>query len=331
MTFTDGYYDDLEGDARPAWVRFSMRHWKWSAVPGCILLLALISPADDGAEMQQQIVAAQTELASTKVQLGQSQNAERTASGQARVLAGTSAEQASALNVANQSNEALKLDLEAARRVIKGLKAQAISSNEARNAKDAALAEANQSLAEERDKLEQSERELAMARQAGDANERRADLAVAERTNALKDLRLAVAAAKYANEALDLERARAASAASDVDVARRERDAARQASADLSAALEQERQKLTDMSVALTAARKEIDLVKAQSAGRTAQIERAPRARSAAVPLASRDSQPVRQPGLQDKNKAKIARSPKRVLVATTITLPDALLPTPSR
>jgi len=328
VTFTHGSYDEFEGDPRPAWVRFSMRHWRWSAVPGCILLLALISPADNGAEMQQQIVAARGELASTKAQLVQSQHAERTASAQARVLAGTSAEQANALNEANQSNEALKLDLEAARRVIKGLKAQAISSNEARNAMEASLAEANQSLAEERHKVEQSEHELAMARQVGDANARRADLAVAERA---ADLQLAVAAAKHANEALDLERARAASAASDVDVARRERDAARQASADLSAALEQERQKLTDMSVALTAARKAIDLVKVQSARRTAQIEHAPRARSTAVRLASQDGQPARQTGLPDKNKTKIARTPKRVLVATTITLPDALLPTPPR
>ena len=331
MTFTHGSYDEFEGDPRPAWVRFSMRHWRWSAVPGCILLLALISPADNGAEMQQQIAAARRELASTKAQLGQSQYAERTASAQARVLAGTSAEQANALHVANQSNEALKLDLEAARRVIKGLKAQAISLDEARNAKDAALAEANQSLAEGRDKLEQSEHELAMARQASDANERRADLAVAERADALKDLQLAVAAATHAHEALDMELARAASAASDVEIARRETDAARQASADLRVALEQERQKLTDMSVALTAARKAIDLVKVQSARRTAQIEHAPRARSTAARLASQDGQPARQTGLPDKNKAKIARTPTRALVATTITLPDALLPTPPR
>lgn len=329
MTFTHGYYDDFESDARPAWVRFGMRHWRWSAVPGCILLLALISPADNGAEMQQQIVAARDQLASTKAQLGQSQSAERTASAQARVLAGTSAEQAKALNEANQSNEALKLDLEAAQRVIKGLKAEAISSNEARNAKDASLAESNRLLAEERHKVEQTEHELAMAHQAGEANEKRADLAAAERADAVKDLQVAVAAAKHANETLTLERARAASAASEVDVARRERDAASQESADLSAALEQERQRLTDMSVALTAARKAIDLVKAQSARRTAQTERAPRTRSTAVRLASRDGQPVRQTGFRDKNKAKVARSPKRVLVATTITLPDALLPTP--
>ena len=177
---------------RPAWVRFSLRHWRWSAIPGCILLLAAISPADNGAEMQQQIAAVRGELASTRAQLVQSQHAERTASAQARVLAGTLAEQADALNEANQSNEALKLDLEAARRVIKGLKAQAISSNEARNAIEASLAEANRSLAEERDKVEQSAHELALARQVGEANARRADLAVAERA---ADLQLAFAAA----------------------------------------------------------------------------------------------------------------------------------------
>ncbi|MBZ9849285.1 hypothetical protein LB565_14965 [Mesorhizobium sp. CA14] len=324
-------YEEFEGEPRPAWVRFGMRHWRWSAVPICILLLALISPADNGAEMQQQIAAARGELASTKAQLGLSQDAEHTASAQAKLLASTSAEQIKALREANQSEEALKLDLEAAQRAIKGLKAQLISSNEARNAGEASLAEANQSLAEERLKVEQSEHELAMARQAGEADEKRADLAAAERATALKDLQLAVAAAKHANEALDLERARAVSAASDADGARRERDAAKQASADLSAALEQERQKLTDMSVSLTAARKAIDLVKAQSARRTAQMERAARARPAAVSLASQNGQAVRQRGLQDKNRAKVSRSPKRVLVATTITLPDALLPSPPR
>jgi len=326
VTLTHGSYEEL--DTRPAWVRFSMRHWRWSAVPGCILLLAAISPADNGAEMQQQIVAARGELASTKAQLDLSQRAERTASAQAKVLADTSTEQAEALNEANQGNEALKLDLGAAQRVIKDLKAQAASSNEARNAMEASLAEANRSLADERHKVEQSEQELAMARQAGDAEKKRADLAVAERAT---DLQLAVAAAKHANDALDLERARAVSAASDLDGARRERDAAKQASADLSAALEQARQKLTDMSVALTAARKAIDLVKAQGARRTAQLERALSTRSAAVSLASQDGKLVRQTGLQGKNKAKTPRSPKRDLVETTITLPDALLPPPPR
>lgn len=324
MTLTHGSYEEF--DTRPAWVRFSMRHWRWSAVPVCILLLAAISPADNGAEMQQQIVAARSELASTKAQLDLSQRAERTASAQAKVLAGTSAEQAKALNEANQSNEALKLDLEAAQRVIEGLKAQAISSNEARKAMEASLAEANQSLADERHKVEQSEQELAMVREAADAEKKRADLAVADRAT---DLQLAVAAAKHANEALDLERARAVSATSDLDGARRERDAAKQASADLSAALEQARQKLIDMSVALTAARKAIDLVNAQGARRTAQIERAPSMRSTAVSLTGQDGKLVGQTGLQGKSKAKMAGSPKRDLAATTIRLPDALLPLP--
>lgn len=331
MTSIHGSYEEFEDDPRPAWVRFSMRHWRWSAVPGCILLLAAVSPPDNGAEMQQQIAAARGELASTKAQLGLSQDAERTASARARLLASTSAEQTKALREANQSNGTLKLDLEAAQRVIKDLKAQLISTNEARNAVDVSLAEANQSVAEERYKVEQFEHELAIARQAGEADQKRANLAAAQRATALKDLQLAVAAAKHVDEALELEHTRAVSAASDADDARRERDAAKQASADLSAALEQERQKLTDMSVSLTAARKAIDLVKAQSARRTAQMERAPGTRSAAVPLASQDGQAVRRTGLQDKNRAKIPRSPKRVLVATTITLPDALLPTPPR
>ncbi|MGX5841696.1 hypothetical protein ACWGTI_13325 [Mesorhizobium sp. ArgA1] len=233
--------------------------------------------------MQQKLVAAQSELAAAKAQLDLMQRAERDASEQARVAADTAAKQGQALKEAGQRDEALTLDLEAARRVI------------------------------------------TLARQASEANKTSADLAAAKRANAEKGRQAAEAALKQAGDALKLERAWTESVMRDLDGALQERDAAKQASAELSAALEQAREKVVRMAINLSAARKAIELVKAQSVRRIARIKHATEARVAAGPLAS---QPARQSGLQEKNK-KVQNSSKRVLVATTITLPDALLPTP--
>jgi len=301
-----------------------MRHWRWSAIPLCVLLLWLISPANDGAEMQQKLVAAHGELAATKAQLDLIQRAERDASEQARIAADTAAKQGQALKEASQRDEALTLDLDAARRVIKGLQAKAVLSDEARHSMADSLAQANRALDEERHRVELSEHELTMARQASDANKKSADLAAVELANAVKGRQVAEAASKQANDALKLERLRTDSAARDLDGARQERDAAKQVSAELSAALEQAREKAIGMAINLSAARKAIELVKAQSVRRIARIKQAAEARFAAGPTAS---QPARQPRLQEKNK-KVQKSSKRVLVATTITLPDALLPT---
>ncbi|MGX5848728.1 hypothetical protein ACWGTO_16790 [Mesorhizobium sp. PL10] len=282
--------------------------------------------------MQQKLVAAQSELAAAKAQLDLMQRAERDAGEQARVAADTAAKQGQALKEAGQRDEALTLDLEAARRVIKGLQAKNLLSDEARHSMADSLAQANRALDEERNTVELSEHELTLARQASDANKTSADLAAAKRANAEKGRQVAEAALKQAGDALKqagdalkLERARTDSAARDLDAARQERDAAKQASEELSAALEQAREKVVRMAINLSAARKAIELVKAQSVRRIARIKQGTEARVAAGPLAS---QPARQPGLQEKNK-KVQKSSKRVLVATTITLPDALLPTP--
>lgn len=260
---------EFEDNTRPGWVHFSMRHWRWSAIPVCILLLWLISPANDGAEMQQKLKAAHGELAAAKAQLDLMQRAERNANEQARIAADTAAKQGQALKEASQRDEALTLDLEAARRVIKGLQAKAVLLDEARHSMAVSLAQANRAFDEELHRAELSEHELAMARQ--------------------------------------------------------ERDVAKQISAELSAALERAREKVIGMAINLSAARKAIELVKAQGVRRTARIKQATEARAVADPRAS---QPARQRALQEKNK-KVQKSSKRVLVATTITLPDALLPTP--
>ena len=330
MTFRHGSSVDFEDEARTAWVRFIVRNWRWSAVPVCILFLFLISPQDNGAALQQEILAGRQQLTSIEAQLHLSQHEGLAASARLNELTASAANQGRAVNEANQKSETLELDLAAAQRVIKDLKTQAAAADSRRHAMEVSLAEANQSLNEDRQKAELSRHELETARQASDAADKRANAATTERADALKDLQVALAAAKRTNDVLGSERARAVAAASDLDNARRERDAAKQASDQLSAALEQERQKLTDMSVVLTAARKAIELVKAQRSPRTARMELIPEARSAAAALSGQDSKRVLQTN-QDKSRPKIAKSPKRVLVATTIALPDALLPTQPR
>lgn len=330
MTFRHGSSADFEDEARTVWARFLIHHWRWSAVPVCILFLFSISPPDNDAALQQEILAGRQQLASIKTQLDLSQREGLAASARLNDVTATAANQGRALSEAIKKGETLELDLAAAQRVIKDLKAQAALADSARHAMEASLAEANQSLNEERQKAELSRHELATARQASDAADKRASSATAERADALKGLQVALAAVKRTNDVLGSERARAVVAAGDLDNARRERDAAKQASDQLSAALEEQRQKLTDMSVALTAARKAIELVKAQRSPRTARMELGPKARSAAISLSGQDSRPLLQTN-QDKSKLKIAKSPKRVLVATTIALPDALLPTPPR
>ena len=55
---------EFEDNTPPGWVHFSMRHWRWSAIPVCILLLWLISPTNDGAEMQQKLSRSIADLVS---------------------------------------------------------------------------------------------------------------------------------------------------------------------------------------------------------------------------------------------------------------------------
>ncbi|TIU01794.1 MAG: hypothetical protein E5W39_16710, partial [Mesorhizobium sp.] len=59
----------------------------------------------------------------------------------------------------------------------------------------------------------------------------------------MKDRSVAETALKQAGEALELERERADSVVRDLDIVRLERDASKQVSAELSAALEQERER----------------------------------------------------------------------------------------
>ena len=96
---------------------------------------------------------------------------------------------------------------------------------------------------------------------------------------------LAEAAARQAGEALARERERAGSLASELETARRERDAAKEELTRVSTAFneawEQEREKAIALARDLASARKEIDALKRRAERRTSRIENEAKARPA--------------------------------------------------
>ncbi|WP_192384741.1 polysaccharide biosynthesis/export family protein [Mesorhizobium silamurunense] len=275
--------------------------------------------------------ALRRELAAARAALDVMQRNARDASAEAHAVADKAAKQAQDLQKQRQKAKALALDLEAARRVIEGFKAEAIVwDNEkaamlnADRSAEASQAAVQRTLDEERHRVELMEQELAASRRAVDALKTNANLAAFEQANAIKDRQVAEAALKQAGEALALERQRADAAARDLDSVRKERDASREAAAALSAALEQERERSIGLARSLSAARQAIGIVKAQR--RTVGMRRMPKAPIPASSLASitERSGSARKP--PDKQRVKVQRSPQPDLVAT-VALPAALLP----
>jgi hypothetical protein len=275
--------------------------------------------------------ALRRELAAARAALDVMQRNARDASAEAHAVADKAAKQAQDLQKQRQKAKALALDLEAARRVIEGFKAEAIVwDNEkaamlnADRSAEASQAAVQRTLDEERHRVELLEQELAASRRAVDALKTNANLAAFEQANAIKDRQVAEAALKQAGEALALERQRTDAAARDLDSVRKERDASREAAAALSAALEQERERSIGLARSLSAARQAIGIVKAQR--RTVGMRRMPKAPIPASSLASitERSGSARKP--PDKQRVKVQRSPQPDLVAT-VALPAALLP----
>ncbi|TRD02079.1 MULTISPECIES: hypothetical protein [unclassified Mesorhizobium] len=228
----------------------------------------------------------------------------------------------------------LEQELATARQTIDALKAgenlsvaeQAKAVKGRQQADDAA----KQALDEERHKVGLLEQELATARHTIDALKTGANLAAAEQAKAVKDRQQADDAAKQARKALELERQRADSAMRALDIARKQSDALKQSSMDLSAALDQERERANGLARSLSAARDEIDSAKIDSIRekrRTAAVVRAPKAGVSKSALASSLPVAAHQPGLPKKWKVKGRRSAQAVLLAT-MALPPALLPT---
>ncbi|WP_284272862.1 coiled-coil domain-containing protein [Mesorhizobium huakuii] len=239
-----------------------------------------------------------------------------------------------ALDEARQKVGLLEQELATARQTIDALKTGANLSvaEQAKAVEDRQVADAaaKQALDEERRKVGLLEQELATAHQTIAALKTGANLAVAEQAKAEKDRQAADAVSNQARKALELERQRADSAMRDLDIARRESDALKQSSMDLSAALDQERERANGLARSLSAAREEIDSMKIEGAGekrRTATVVRASKAPKSA--LASSLPRPVtaRKPGALKKRKVKGPKSPQPVMTAT-FALPPALLPT---
>ncbi|MER9429801.1 hypothetical protein [Mesorhizobium sp. M0408] len=271
------------------------------------------------------------ELAAARAELDVMQRGARDLSAQAHVLADTVAQQAQALKEQQRTDEALALDLETAQRVIESYRAEASLWNSEKAATlgahpsmEVSQLAAKRALDDERHKVELLEQELTTARQTIDALKTGANLAAVEQANAIRDRQVAEAAVKQAREALELGRERADSAVRGLAIVRMERDALKQNSIELSAALDQERERAIGLARSLSAAREAIDIVKGKR--RTAAVERAPKARTPASAHASRLSRSGK-PGLPEKQKVKVQKSPQPVLLST-IALPAALLPT---
>lgn len=309
-----------------------------SALGSRKLVLSETQALKEGAQTRlgEHEVALRRELAAARAELDVMQRSIRELSAQAHVLADTVAQQAQALKEQQRTDEALALDLETAQRVIESYRAEASLWNSeqaaalgAHPSMEASQLAAKRALDDERHKVELLEQELATARQTIDALTTGANLAAVEQANAIRDRQVAEAALKQVRETLELGRERADSAVRDLDIVRQERDALKQNSVALSAALDQERERAIGLARSLSAAREAIDTVKGKR--RTAAVERAPKTRTPASALASRLSRsgakPARKPGLPEKQRVKVQKSPQTALLAT-IPLPAALLPT---
>ncbi|MER8833353.1 hypothetical protein [Mesorhizobium sp. M0909] len=279
-------------------------------------------------------VALRRELAAARAELDVMQRSIRELSAQAHVLADTVAQQAQALKEQQRTDEALALDLETAQRVIESYRAEAslwdseqAAALGAHPSMEASQLAAKRALDDERHKVELLEQELATARQTIDALKTGANLAAVEQANAIRDRQVAEAALKQVRERLERGRERADSAVRDLDIVRQERDALKQNSVALSAALDQERERAIGLARSLSAAREAIDTVKGKR--RTAAVERAPKTRTPALAsrLSRSGAKPARKPGLPEKQRVKVQKSPQTALLAT-IPLPAALLPT---
>jgi len=245
----------LEDEPEPRHARRPAFNWRYGAIPLCLFALWLVSPEDKGLALEKKLAAAQSEL----------ERAAHDASAKARSTSDTAAEQTRMLEQVRRRAEILTHDLTDAQNVIRALKAKAVLADDARLADEASLAKASKALEEAGRKVELSELELTKLRQAIIASNTSADAAALEQAKALRGQAVAEVALKAANDSLELERARTASTARDLDRANWERDSAKQLSAELKAALELQRQKLAGMAGALTTAQKEGDAAKGLS------------------------------------------------------------------
>ncbi|MEI9432171.1 hypothetical protein [Mesorhizobium sp. Cs1299R1N3] len=227
-----------------------------------------------------------------------------------------------ALEAQRQKAEGLARDLAQAR-----LNAEAVA---ARDTAERSLAEARQTLEGERRKVGLLERDIAGARQSIEALKATAKLAATTQAGAIRGSQLAEVAARQAGEAFAQERERANALASDLETARRERDAAKEELTRMlrafNEAADQECKKTIDLTRDLASARKDINALKRWVERCTSHIENAAKAPPADRAGAHAPRRRSLNQGQQEVGKAEVPKS--RVARLTTITLPDALLPT---
>lgn len=274
------------------------------------------------------------DLGAARRELDAMRRAADDAGAQVRKLTAIAAERGRALENERQRAEGLARDLTLGLREIERLEtrtAGAIRSKaaalRARNAAEASLADVRQALAEERKKLAARERDTARLRQS--ALEADAGLHAAMEA-AMQAETLAAATAIRVGEALDREREKGRLLARDLEVARQERDAAREELARNSAARSEasgdEPGRLLGRDFA--AERKKGDLAKDMARRPTASTEhqRSVRAGDPAKPVARKRAGSAREGGSLEIRKADLRKSTPSVR-PVTVALPDALLP----
>lgn len=239
------------------------------------------------------------------------------------------AKQAQALKEQQRKDEALSLDLQTAQRAIESFRAEATlwggekpAAAATQPSKDVPETAVTQALNDERHKVQLLSQELTTAHRTIEALKTASNAVAVELANANKNREAAEAGLRQAGEALKLERKRADSAARDLDLVRKERDASNRTSVGLSAALEEERERATGLALSLSAAREAIDDVatrnRAAAAARSRMIHKPAGVVASAPPRSG--VEPRRKPGSREKQKQAAVLAP--------ISLPLALLPT---
>lgn len=278
-----------------------------------------------------------SDLAAARGDLAATRRAADNGRAQVRKATAKAAEQERALEIERQRAEGLARDLGIVRREFERLAATTdgamrsrAAALRARDAAEASLSDARRALEAARQKLSGYERALAIARRS--ALEARAELRAAKQA-ALQAGTLAELAASRAGEALDLEREKARALARDLEIARRERDAARKELASSSAVgsetLGSERDSSNGRPLAVERREGDVSKEKAQrlkAKGHRQNARVDDRASENARPVARKQKKPVRDRGAADIRKVELAKPP-RPDRSVPIVLPDALLP----
>ncbi|MBZ9674746.1 hypothetical protein [Mesorhizobium sp. ES1-1] len=347
---------DASSESGPAgtagWLTIPIRQWRWSLIPLCVFLILLIPPANDKLGKQK---AVEHPGNGTTIPAKSAQNVVSPAGPQRGVESDRADPVGQLPEKTRLGIEPSNMHLATPASVDKGFEQRAVSAEKASEGLNASLKQANEDLDAQRRKLQILANELNEVRKTASGDKHAAELAKVERDkavndlrlsetslkqaqaattsersradSALKDLRLSEISLKQAQAAITSERSRANSALKDLDTARMQRDAAKHASENLTAALEQERRNNISLADRLSAARRAMDLIKSQSDVRKAHLERGPNKPAITSSVTKSKNRRSRDSTAPARQKPPLPKSlPEAV---ATITLPEALLPSP--